>query len=265
MIKKLLIILLCSIPLFVVSCASDNDKNLAPVVDGWRQPNAHGGYHVAQGDTLYSIAWRYGLDYRELAKVNHIPSPYAIHQGQILSLAMSTITTTKVAVQKPVSAHRPIVVMQKKDVKTLTPPRIVSNVAPTKTITVEAAHPDVSQWQWPAIGHIINNFASANGMNKGIDIAGKLGEPVKAAAAGKVVYCGSGLRGYGNLIIVKHNDEFLSAYAHNNRLLVHEGQQVKASEVIAEIGNSEANRVMLHFEIRRAGKPVDPLNYLAAR
>jgi len=121
---------------------------------------------------------------------------------------------------------------------------------------------DRPDWVWPSEGKLIAKFSSKTPINKGIDIAGRLGESVHAAAAGSVVYAGSGLLGYGNLVIVKHNDEFLSAYAHNKRLLVKENQQVKAGQVIAEIGSSGTDKVKLHFEIRRQGKPVDPLRYL---
>ncbi len=121
------------------------------------------------------------------------------------------------------------------------------------------------QWQWPAQGPIIARFQGATGLNKGVDIAGDLGQPVLAAASGQVVYAGTGLRGYGKLLIIKHNDTFLSAYAHNDRLLVGEGDQVKAGQRIADMGSSGTSRVKLHFEIRREGTPVDPLNYLPKR
>jgi lipoprotein NlpD len=121
-------------------------------------------------------------------------------------------------------------------------------------------------WQWPATGSLIGRFATGRATsNKGIDIAGEAGDPVRAAAAGSVVYSGSGLLGYGQLVIIKHNDQFLSAYAHNRRLLVKEGDQIKAGEKIAEMGSSGAEKVKLHFEIRRSGKPVNPETYLPKR
>ena len=120
-------------------------------------------------------------------------------------------------------------------------------------------------WAWPANGMLIGKFSSNGSLNKGIDIAGELGQPVLAAADGAVVYAGSGLRGYGELVIIKHSDAYVSAYGHNRRLLVREGQQVKVGQHIAEMGSTGADRVKLHFEIRRQGKPVDPLQYLPRR
>jgi len=122
-----------------------------------------------------------------------------------------------------------------------------------------------SGWSWPANGAVIGLFSSNNSLNKGIDIAGELGQPVFAASDGAVVYAGSGLRGYGELVIIKHNDTYVSAYGHNRRLLVREGQQVKAGQTIAEMGSTGTDRVKLHFEIRRQGKPVDPQQYLPKR
>jgi lipoprotein NlpD len=121
------------------------------------------------------------------------------------------------------------------------------------------------EWHWPVAGVILSSFQGNNGLNKGIDLGGKLGEPVLAAASGQVVYSGSGLRGYGKLLIIKHNETFLSAYAHNDRLLVKEGDLVKVGQRIADMGSSGTDRVKLHFEIRRDGTPVDPLKFLPRR
>ncbi len=134
---------------------------------------------------------------------------------------------------------------------------------PASTQVQSAAAPEGIDWSWPAAGKMMQPFSE--GSNKGIDIAGKTGEPVQAAAAGKVVYAGTGLRGYGKLVIVRHNADFLSAYAHNHQILVKEGQAVTARQVIAEIGSTDADSPRLHFEIRRQGKPVDPLKYLPPR
>lgn len=200
-------------------------------------------YTVRSGDTLHSIAWRYRLDYRQLARWNNLANPNLIFVGQKLRLSAPK--------KRPAVAKRAT-------------PR-----APQRPLTTTKARPAVTtssaalQWIWPATGSV-RPATSALG-TKGIEILGKRGQPVKAAAAGRVVYSGSGLRGYGRLIIVKHNEEFLSAYAHNERLLVAEGATVKSGESIAEMGDSEAKAVMLHFEIRRDGKAVEPLKLLPRR
>ncbi len=136
---------------------------------------------------------------------------------------------------------------------------------PSSGATPVVAGPAVGGWAWPASGSLIGRFASNGSLNKGIDIAGQLGQPVLAASGGTVVYAGSGLRGYGELVIIKHNETYVSAYGHNRRLLVREGQQVKVGQSIAEMGSTGTDRVKLHFEIRRQGKPVDPLQYLPRR
>ena len=136
---------------------------------------------------------------------------------------------------------------------------------PTPIIQQPIATGPIGQWGWPASGNIIQGYSNVYAGNKGIDIGGKLGDPVKAAAAGRVVYCGTGLRGYGLLIIVKHNAKYLSAYAHNSKALVKEGDSVSQGQVIAKMGSSDATRVMLHFEIRQSGSPVDPLKLLPPR
>jgi lipoprotein NlpD len=146
---------------------------------------------------------------------------------------------------------------------------MIAAPAPTPTAAPEATPPAASSangidWGWPATGKIVTSYIESTSANKGIDIAGTLGQPVLAAAAGKVVYSGSGLRGYGNLVIIKHDDTYLSAYAHNSKLLVKEGQSIVKGQKIAEMGSSDAPRVQLHFEIRKFGKPVDPSKYLPA-
>lgn len=200
-------------------------------------------YVVRSGDTLHSIAWRYRLDYRQLARWNSLSNPNLIFARQKLRLSAPVKTRTTA-----------------KSSPTRVPQRETANVkSQAKTQSRSAA----LRWTWPATGSV-QPATSALG-TKGIEILGKRGQPVKAAAAGRVVYSGSGLRGYGRLIIVKHNEEFLSAYAHNERLLVAEGATVKSGESIAEMGDSEAKAVMLHFEIRRDGKAVEPLKLLPRR
>lgn len=211
---------------------------------------------VAKGETLYSIAWSYGLDYKELARTNNLDRSYTIHPGLVLRLdtAVAPVVATKPAptVKKPVTGSPAPVT------KSPAP----SRPAPVKPVT---SNQGSVSWRWPAPGNIISRFSDSGSVNKGIDIAGNLGEPVTAAAAGRVVYAGSGLMGYGLLVIIKHNDQFLSAYAHNRVLDVKEGDDVKSGQKIAEIGTSGADRVKLHFEIRRDGKPVDPELYLPKR
>ncbi|WP_346840182.1 peptidoglycan DD-metalloendopeptidase family protein [Microbulbifer sp. SAOS-129_SWC] len=214
---------------------------------------------VSRGDTLYSIAWRYGRDFRQLAAINGIAPPYQIFPGQHLKLVGRALATTSLAAPK----------------NTRKTPRRVSHTATkprpkaVKSLTSSKPRKPASRvsssgirWQWPAHGKVISRFQAKNPLRKGVDIAGQKGESVLAAANGTVIYAGSALRGYGKLLIVKHNDEYLSAYAHNHKLLVREGSEVKAGQRIAELGSSGTDRNKLHFEIRRNGQPVDPLAYL---
>ena len=228
----------------------------APVVARHQPPSIKINTHVvAKGETLYSIAWAYGLDYRALARANGIDKSYTIHSGQVLRLSESSQPATG---KKPVSAH---VVADRPPVS---PPKPTTPTVLTKSKSPPVVVGDVA-WQWPATGNVIQGFSNSGNVNKGIDIAGNLGEPVRASASGRVVYAGSGLLGYGLLVILKHNDQFLSAYAHNRVLWVKEGDSVKVGDKIAEIGASGAEKVKLHFEIRRDGKPVDPEEYLPRR
>jgi lipoprotein NlpD len=200
-------------------------------------------YVVKRGDTLYSIAWRFGIDFRNLSRWNRIANPNVIQVGQRLSLKAPPVKKSKVA-----SATT----APKRSSKASDKPAGKSRLAPRRV-----------KWSWPASGSI-KASSSALG-TKGIEILGTRGEPIKAASSGTVVYSGSGLRGYGQLIIVKHDEQFLSAYAHNDRLLVAEGATVKSGQRIADMGDSDAKRVMLHFEIRRNGKAVEPRDYLPRR
>lgn len=227
--KGIIITLFC---LLTVSCTS---QNMAPVVDAWAQPTGKANaYRVKPGDTLYSVAWSLNLDYRSLARINHLKPPYAIHPGEtIKTRVMKTIISPP---------HR----------KTY----FWSRPRPQKTVWPPP------QWKWPARGRIIQAFSKKPLGNKGLDIVGKLGEPIYAAANGEVVYSGAGVRGYGNLIIIKHNASFLSAYAFNKKLLVNIGQRIHRGQKIALMGRDNAGKVMLHFEIRKNGKPVDPRIYL---
>ncbi|TVP88301.1 MAG: LysM peptidoglycan-binding domain-containing protein [Pseudomonadaceae bacterium] len=232
------------------------------------QPVTSGSHTVQRGDTLYSIAFRYGWDWRQLAANNNIPAPYTIFPGQQLSLRAGTAGARP---SSPATSSRPATASSTPSRPAASPPapsssqRSESPQPRPSTPATSSSSASVSGWSWPAEGPLIARFHSNDSLNKGIDIAGDLGQPVKAAAAGSVVYAGRGLIGYGEMVIIKHNDTYLSAYAHNNRLLVDEGDTVKAGQKIAEMGSSGTDRVKLHFEIRQRGKPVDPLGYLPKR
>lgn len=212
------------------------------------------GFHqVQKGDTLFSIAWRYGLDFQKLASTNSLSKPYIIYPGQKIDVRVrpnAPVLPKKSTVEKP--SKQPVT---KKARPKLKPKN--SHKAPVRTTKVAA-----SDWKWPVNGRLIGYFSTKKPVSKGIDIGGSLGESVLAAAAGTVVYAGRGLRGYGNLVIVKHNETYLSAYAHTSRIVVSEQDVVKAGQKIAEIGSTGTDKVKLHFEIRKNGKPVDPLNFL---
>lgn len=227
-----------------------------------------GDYIVQRGDTLSIIANRFSLDWRELARQNRIGAPYVIYPGQRLSLGRAAPTA-----QPRRQAPAPVVAPRREAPASVittpvpTPPPVTRSTTPPPqpAMPIKPMARSASGWSWPANGAVIGLFSSNNSLNKGIDIAGELGQPVFAASDGAVVYAGSGLRGYGELVIIKHNDTYVSAYGHNRRLLVREGQQVKAGQTIAEMGSTGTDRVKLHFEIRRQGKPVDPQQYLPKR
>lgn len=294
-------------------------------------------HRVVGGDTLYAIAWRYGKDFRDLARFNNIGADYIIYPGQRLTLtppqaltpaepaesranqprppnsglasakpaaglpsgssqssgagsstasttvsttvstaAASTTSTTVSAVasptrvgSQPVTA-KPPTRSQEAVGKARTPAAPIaipppSSVAKARPVKAQPESGAALVWSWPAKGDILKRFSPRGRLANGLDIAGRRGEPVLAAADGKVVYVGSGILGYGQLIIINHNEEYLSAYAHNSRLLVKERDAVTLGDKIAEIGHSGTTRSMLHFEIRKDGKPVDPLRYLPKR
>ncbi|MCU1750406.1 peptidoglycan DD-metalloendopeptidase family protein [Pseudomonas sp. 6D_7.1_Bac1] len=258
----------------LVGCSSTRSSDVR-VVDrnnaaAQRPAVTTGQYVVRRGDTLFSIAFRYGWDYKALAARNNIPTPYTIHPGQTIRFDGRTGSTpTAVAsesgttasssskftvTRRPASGASPS--------KETAAPSVANKPAPAP---LPPAGPAPTGWGWPSSGILIGKFSSNGSLNKGIDIAGDLGQPVLAASDGTVVYAGSGLRGYGELVIIKHSDTYVSAYGHNRRLLVREGQQVKVGQTIAEMGSTGTDRVKLHFEIRRQGKPVDPLQFLPRR
>lgn len=229
---------------------STKNTALAPVSVGY--------YRVKRGDTLYRIALEHGQSYRDIAQWNNLTNPDQIEVDQVLQVAPINNSSTKVVVGGPINSHditaKPLPSDATKDGATKD-----LAAADKQTESNKEVVPDM-RLNWPAIGQIVGAFDDAK--NKGVDIAGKAGDPIKAAGDGKVVYAGNGLRGYGNLIIIKHNSTFLTAYAHNRSLIAKEGEQVKAGQKIAEMGNSDTDSVKLHFEVRRHGKPVDPMRYL---
>ena len=221
----------------------------SPAVRRHEQIPADGRYTIQQGDTMYSIAFRYKLDFRELAAWNDVGSDYLIHPGQVIRLTPPPegeggIRTVPLATLPP--PGRPATTPappQPPRARPLPPPEIVTRV----------------EWRWPTTGPVVKPFADGG---KGVDIGGALGQPVLAAAPGKVVYSGGALKGYGELIIIKHDDVHLSAYGYNRRRLVGEGATVAAGQPIAELGLGPEQKPVLHFEIRKRGKPVDPAAYL---
>jgi lipoprotein NlpD len=251
------------------------------------RPDAKGTYTVRKGDTLLRIALDHGQGYRDLVAWNNLADPDDIKVGQVLRVnppeRVAGVQTSKVELPelRPQAPRKPAPKGDKRgngDTAVADngargePPRVVeqtrvepvpnpAGVAPGATVT--ATDDEKLSWMWPSDGRIVATFDE--GKSKGIDIAGKLGQQVMAAGAGKVMYAGSGIRGYGNLVIVKHSNSLLSAYAHNRSIMVKEGQTVSKGQVIAEMGDSDADSVKLHFEIRQQGKPVDPSRFLPSR
>ena len=220
-----------------------------------------GYYTVKPGDTLIRIGLDQGQSWRDIARWNNLENPNLIEVGQVLRVIPPGAAPAPIAaagvVTRPVASSAPV---SGSSVAPATPASAAVTAAP---VPAAAASEDEVNWIWPAQGSLISGFDEVK--NKGVDIGGVLGEPVLAAADGKVVYVGASLRGYGNLVILKHNNTYLTAYAHNQLLLVKEDQTVRRGQKIAEMGSSDADRVKLHFEVRRQGKPVDPLKYLPAR
>ena len=323
---------------WLAGCASNPP---APVVDlslpnenvpasATSAPPVQAGYRVVRGDTLYSIAFKHGIDYRDLAAWNGIASPYRIFVGQDLRLSApvqtaplaarpmaepqpgqavttgitDTATTTPLASSaaatrpsafeslpaQPVAAPTEPALAQSAPTETPLPkpveappkppqaapaPKPAETPPPVKPAIVPAPPKPADNaaqlnaggvtWRWPADGKVVGTYLAGDQTKQGLDIAGSAGDAVRAAADGEVVYSGNGLIGYGELIIVKHNANFLSAYGHNRKRLVKEGDRVKAGQEIAEMGSTSASRDELHFEIRKNGKPVNPLDYLPAR
>jgi lipoprotein NlpD len=281
------------------------DRSLAAPKTAPAQPSGPGYYTVKRGDTLYRIALENGQDHRDIASWNNIANPSAIKEGQVLRVmppgaaepvADGAVVTRPIALGAVVesrSLDQPAgaVTSPAQGGSLKREPRVgkepysdeayarlnklggepvkAAEAKPEAKPDVPAAapavvaSPDDVPWMWPTSAKLVTPFSEAG--NKGLDFAGKAGDPVLAAGDGKVVYAGSGLRGFGELVIVKHNATYLSAYAHNRKILVKEGQQVSRGQKIAEMGNTDADSVKLHFEIRKQGKPVDPAQYLPKR
>jgi lipoprotein NlpD len=247
------------------------------------KPDARGTYTVKKGDTLLRIALDHGQGYRDLVAWNNLADPDDIKVGQVLRVAppervagaqaspvqlpeLRPQAPRKVAPKGDKRPYGETVADNQKGEPTKVVEQVKAEPAPAAVApgaTVTATDDDKLSWMWPSDGRIVATFDE--GKSKGIDIAGKLGQQVMAAGAGKVMYAGSGIRGYGNLVIVKHSNSLLSAYAHNRSIMVKEGQTVSKGQVIAEMGDSDADSVKLHFEIRQQGKPVDPSRFLPSR
>ena len=259
----------------IISFSCSNRRQPAPVSELYQgktfrdfkqQAYAANTYQVKTGDTLYSIAWYSGNDYKDLAIINKIPPPYQIKPGQVLTLVKLPKTiksksnkhsgpTSKVIINQ--SVDRP-----KKQAYGKSEHKVnKGSVGPTIGQFPER----VKSWQWPTSESVSRRFSAKEQGNKGLDFLGKLGLPILAAADGKIVYTGDALRGFGKLIIIKHSDAYLTAYAHNDNMLVKEQQWVRAGQKIATMGRSGTDKVKLHFEVRYKGKSVDPLRYLPIR
>lgn len=233
-----------------------------------------GYYTVKPGDTLIRVGLDHGQNWRDIARWSGLENPNVIEVGQVLrvippgasvateGVVVRPVSQTQIA-QAPAAQPQPAPPKPAAATAPATPPASPSNPQSASAPAADVTADDALAFVWPAQGNLLATFDEAK--NKGFDIAGKAGDPIVAAADGRVVYAGSGLRGYGNLIILKHNNIFLTAYAHNQSLLVKEDQNVKRGQKIAEMGSTDTDQVKLHFEIRRQGKPVDPAKFLPAR
>lgn len=276
--------LAAALALLVAGCSS---THRAPVVNrehGFRAsvPSKTGNYYwVRPGDTLYAIAWQAGLDYKDLAAWNRLSDPDRIHVGQRLRLRPPPLRPATPARRPPPPKTRPPGRIPKPAAT-----RVDSGRSPVSTPALRPApgpkpsdkpqprpaEPSPTKtpassnrrlaWSWPTTGRVVERFSASDRTRNGVKIAGQSGQPILAAEAGKIVYSGSGLIGYGQLIIIKHNKNYLSAYGHNRKILVKEGDQVARGERIAEMGKPPDDQPLLHFEIRRQGTPVDPLRLL---
>lgn len=292
-------IMAAALALLLCACASPpapvEERSARP---GGYQLNEQGQYRVQRGDTLYSIAFRFGLDWKDVAGWNGIGRPYTIYPGQELRLTApagrttaqtetetraagrppsATTRSTTGSTMQPAQETQPASSTASNTVPSTAPPPANTSSTPTPAAPARSASSattapppsgplrDPDRWLWPTEGQVISRFSPDDPARKGIDIAGREGQDVLASAAGDVVYSGSGLIGFGELIIIKHSDSMLTAYAHNRRRLVQEGERVAAGSRIAEMGQNDKEKTMLHFELRIDGRPVDPLKYLPPR
>lgn len=280
--RPLSALLVSSLVLTLSACSFNRSPNRAPVEDrsgnavrlppGAENAGKPGYYSVKPGDTLNRIALDNGQSARDIARWSNLANPNVLEVGQVLRITPPSATPVApvVAPEGSVAQTRPVappaVLIPTPPSPVLASPGASAATAPSPEAAASApvvTNDEDVPWLWPSSGNVIAGFDEAK--NKGLDFAGNVGDPVLAAADGRVVYAGAGLRGYGNLVILKHNNTYLTAYAHNQVLLVKEDQTVRRGQKIAEMGSSDADRVKLHFEVRRQGKPVDPAKYLPGR
>jgi lipoprotein NlpD len=235
-----------------------------------------GLYRVKRGDSLHAIAFKYGLDYKDIARWNNLRSADLIYPDQVLKLTpppassprrSAGVTTSAAATPRATTrtqpVQQPVPRTSSQTASTPTPPpRDTSAETSASAVTSPPASRSISGWIWPVEGRLLRTFKEGDPSRNGLDIRGREGQAVNAASSGEVVYSGNGLIGYGELVIIKHSDTLLSAYAHNRQRLVREGERVSQGQKIAEMGRNDRNEELLHFEIRSNGKPVDPLKYL---
>lgn len=277
--KHPLLVLMCALP---ASCATveapvdhrptGSAYSPAPVSNYDPEPASKGFHEVDRGDTLYSIAFRYSLDYRDVARWNDVSSPYVIYPGQRLRLIPAESPRAGAGAparpaDRPAGKPQPLIITNVPD-PAAAPPRPAARdntppPAPRASVPGPLTNRADISWRWPTAGRIVSSGGPI--AQKGLNISGREGQPVEAAADGVVVYSGSGLLGYGKLIIIKHNDTYLSAYAHNQIMQVKEGDRVSAGQRIGTMGRGSRGEPELHFEIRKDGKPVDPLAFLPDR
>ncbi|MGV6826360.1 MAG: peptidoglycan DD-metalloendopeptidase family protein [bacterium] len=243
---------LVAVVILLSACSTGGVKDTSKSSSPNKYSRSSDKYHkVIKGDTLYAVAWKAGVDYRTLARWNNLKSPYTIYPGMVLRLrAPGKSTPTRTSTAKPKSKPKAT-----KPVPAKKPSQPAKPKPTSKSST--ALH-----WTWPTQGRLLSTFKANDPARTGIRIVGKKRQKIYAAESGKVVYVGGGLIGYGQLIIISHNNNYLSAYGHNSRLLVKEGQTVKKGQHIADMGAANSGKAMLHFEIRRKGKPTDPLRLL---
>lgn len=259
----------CLVGVFAGSLLLAGCNTPAIYYEDWYNPPVHWGHHtVRSGETLYKIAWRYGRDYRELGDANGLSHPYTIQEGQTIRLDLKGEISpgpTKVAKTSPKSKSSPVTVyVTDPESQESVPVQKEQEQKPDRTINIPKVADNI-QWGWPHDGKIIRGFSKKGMAVKGIDIQGAMGDAINASANGHVVYSGSGILGYGNMIILGHDSKTFSVYAHNSKLLVSEGDAVEKGQKIAEMGNSGADKVKLYFEVRKNGKSVNPVSYLPGK